>query len=90
MSTLLSNVAGLVRLATATATRDWQSRWWLLLSTGALCGRRAISVSVVVSDILLITIIDIIVHGGQVQGAGGASNRLFVTNINRFQFENKL
>ena len=47
----------------------WQSREWVGLSTGVLCGR-AISVSVVVSGFLLImimnSIIIIIVHGGQV------------------------
>ena len=48
--------------------RRWQSREWLDLSTGVLCGR-AISVSVVVSGFLLIMIMNIIiiiVHGSQV------------------------
>ena len=45
--------------------RRWQCRWWLVLSTGVLCGRRVISVSVIASGILLVLVI-IIVHGGQV------------------------
>ena len=51
----------------------WQRRWWLVLSTGVLCGRRGISVSVGVSSALLNIIF---VHGGQAQGAEGAQNHL--------------
>ena len=55
----------------AAATGRCQSRWWLplVLSTGVWCGRRGTSVSVVVSRILLIIIIiALIAHRGQVQG----------------------